>query len=71
MYDLSASQLRNLLMDNIHRFIVTIDSGSSDQLEQIKHDISTIFAVLDEKEIEEVRKLYGERIPQLLQLSSP
>jgi|GEM_PF-3240845 len=70
MHNLSASVLRNLLMDHIHRFIVTIDSGSTDELEQIKHDISKIFAVLDEKEKEEVRKLYGENVPQLLKMPS-
>jgi hypothetical protein len=52
--DLSASTLRRLLIKEINVFIESLDTGSTDELQQKKHRLTQIFDLLKEKEHNEM-----------------
>ena len=58
--DLSASTLRQLLIEEINVFIKSLDAGSSDELQQKKDRINEILDLLKEKENNETPLNWGK-----------
>jgi len=50
----SASALRNLLIEEIKKFIVCLDHGSTEELQKMKLHLRHIFDLITEKEREEI-----------------
>jgi hypothetical protein len=57
--ELSASALRNLLIEEIKKFIVSLDHSSSEDLQEMKLHLKNIFELITEKEREENAPLHG------------
>jgi hypothetical protein len=51
--ELSASALRNLLIEEIKKFIVALDNDTTDELDQKKLQLRKIFTLIREKEQKE------------------
>lgn len=62
--ELSASALRNLLIQEIKVFIVALDFSSTEELQAMKYRLRTIFDRIAENERVEVRSSAGEKNPQ-------
>lgn len=58
--DLSASTLRRLLIEDVWKFINTLDTGSTEELETIKQRLREIFQLLKEKERHELPLIWGK-----------
>jgi hypothetical protein len=59
--ELSASTLRHLLIEEVNKFIDCLDSGSTEELQQMKLRLREIFALLREKELLEMAPLIWGR----------
>lgn len=55
--DLSASTLRHLLIEEINKFIICLDTGSTEELQQLKLQLREILDLLNEKEKKEMAPL--------------
>lgn len=55
--ELSASALRNLLIEEIKKFILSLDHGSTEELQAMKLHLRNIFDLLVEKERKEIAPL--------------
>jgi len=55
--DLSASILRHLLIEEINKFIICLDTGSTEELQQMKTQLREILDLLNEKEKKEMAPL--------------
>ena len=55
--ELSASTLRHLLIEEINKFIVCLDTGSTEELQQMKSRLREILELLNEKEMKEMAPL--------------
>jgi len=60
LHKLSASALRRLLIEDIRKFIDTIDNGSTEELEALKQRLREIFKLLKEKEQHEIPIIWGK-----------
>jgi len=60
LHKLSASALRRLLIEDIRKFIDTLDDGSTEELEALKQRLREIFKLLKEKEQHEIPIIWGK-----------
>ena len=51
--ELSASALRNLLIEEVKKFIVALDNDTTDELDRKKFQLRKIFNLITEKEKKE------------------
>ena len=58
--DLSASTLRRLLIEDIRKFIDSLDNGSTAELEALKQRLQEILKLLKEKEHHEIPITWGK-----------
>ena len=58
--DLSASTLRRILIEEVNVFIMSLDNGSTNELQQQKLRLREIFELLKEKEKNEMPLMWGK-----------
>ena len=58
--DLSASTLRRMLIEEVNMFIMSLDNGSTNELQQQKLRLREIFDLLKEKEKNEMPLVWGK-----------
>lgn len=58
---LSASALRKVLIEEINEFIICLDNGSTEELEQRKSRLRKVYELLATKEMEESARLVWGR----------
>jgi len=59
--ELSASALRNLLIEEVKKFIVALDNDPTDELDRKKFQLRKIFILIREKEqIENIPLIWGK-----------
>jgi hypothetical protein len=62
--DLSASALRNLLIEEVKQFILSLDNGSTEELEKRKLSLRRIYELIQQKENAESSPLnWGKEYP--------
>jgi hypothetical protein len=69
--ELSASNLRNLLIEEVKKFIIALDSDPTHELEQRKRHLRKIFVLITEKEKKEMIPLVWGKNSTNPQTSSP
>jgi hypothetical protein len=70
--ELSASALRNLLIEEVKKFILYLDHGPILELVQMKYRLRKIYELIAEKEREEEKPLaWGKNSTQPLKNSPP
>ncbi|HEX9512859.1 MAG TPA: hypothetical protein VF939_20355 [Puia sp.] len=63
--ELSASALRNLLIDEVKKFIICLDDSSTEELERMKLHLKRVFDLITEKErAEEIPLTWGKNSSQ-------
>ncbi len=63
--ELSASALRNLLIEEVKRFIISLDYSSIEELQELKLHLKNIFDLITEKErLEMIPLTWGKNSTQ-------
>jgi len=55
--ELSASALRNLLIEEVKKFTIALDNGSTEELQAMKYRLRMLFDLIAEKEKDEGKPL--------------
>ena len=62
---LSAFALRNLLIEEVKKFTIALDSASTEELQVMKYRLRLIFDLIAQKENEELKPLpWGKNSPK-------